>query len=265
MLKQRVLTAIVLLPLVAGLILFAPLWAVLGLLALGLGAAALEWAQLARLRSPAGRAAFVGLSVALAVAIWWVGSREGALGAIYGLSLAWWLIVLVMLFRRPALGRGGASLAGLLTLVPAWVAAADLYSDAARGGQWLLFVFVLVWAADVGAYFAGRAFGRHKLAPAVSPGKTWEGVAGGLLAVAAVLVAGAFWFHRPLLPLLVLGLAAAAVSVVGDLLESLVKRQAGQKDSGALLPGHGGVLDRVDSLLAALPVFVAGLRAFKGL
>lgn len=265
MLKQRVLTAIVLLPLVAGLILFAPAWVVLALLALGLGAAALEWAQLAQLRSLAGRAVFVLSAAVLALAIWWVGSRESALGAIYGLSLAWWLLVLVMLFRRPLLGRGGVILAGMLTLVPAWVAAADLYSDQARGGQWLLFVFVLVWAADVGAYFVGRAFGRHKLAPAVSPGKTWEGVAGGLLAVAAVSVVAAFWFTRPLLELLVLGLAAAAVSVVGDLLESLIKRQAGRKDSGTLLPGHGGMLDRVDSLLAALPVFVAGLRVFKGL
>lgn len=265
MLKQRVLTAIVLLPLVAGLILFASQWAVLGILALGLGAAALEWAQLARFRSRPSRAAYVLAVVALAPAIWWVGSREGALGAIYGLSLAWWLIVFVLLFRRPELGRAGAGLAGLLTLVPAWVAAADLYSDTGRGGQWLLFVFVLVWAADVGAYFAGKAFGRHKLAPAVSPGKTWEGVGGGLLAVAAILALAAVWFQRPLVPMLVLGLAVAVVSIVGDLLESLLKRQAGLKDSGALLPGHGGALDRVDSLLAALPVFVAGLRVFKGL
>lgn len=161
-------------------------------------------------------------------------------------------------------------LLGLLILVAAWLALADIK---AQGGNFMLSVFCLVWAADIGAYFGGRAFGRRKLAPSISPGKSWEGVWSGML---AVLLLAVLWiaidrhvgvdspsvYSRLLLGVgpvgMVLALAfLSAMSVVGDLFESMIKRQAGAKDSSQLLPGHGGVLDRVDALLPVLPLSLA--------
>jgi phosphatidate cytidylyltransferase len=123
----------------------------------------------------------------------------------------------------------------------------------------VLFCLLLVWMADIGAYFAGRRFGRRRLAPEVSPGKTWEGVLGGVAACIPVAVGGSFWVSVPLGGFLVLCLATVACSIVGDLTESLLKRFAGVKDSGTLFPGHGGVMDRIDSLTAAAPVLLLGL------
>ncbi len=123
----------------------------------------------------------------------------------------------------------------------------------------LLLALLIVWAADVGAYFAGKQFGRVKLAPSISPGKTWEGVLGGLLLVALLTVGAAYWTDTNLAVLLPFCLAVAALSIVGDLTVSMFKRTAGVKDSGKLFPGHGGVLDRVDSVAAAAPLFALGL------
>jgi phosphatidate cytidylyltransferase len=125
----------------------------------------------------------------------------------------------------------------------------------------LLFLLVLTAAADVGAYFGGRHFGRRKLAPQVSPGKTWEGLMSGMLAASLAAAGGALLLDQPILPWFALCLAVALVSVVGDLVESMFKRRTGLKDSGHLLPGHGGVLDRIDSLTAAGPAFMLGLLA----
>jgi len=119
-------------------------------------------------------------------------------------------------------------------------------------------VLVLAWAADIGAYFAGGRFGRLRLAPIVSPNKTWEGVIGGLAAGFVVALAGLAWFDLPALAFVSLCIAAVLVSVVGDLLESMFKRQRGLKDSGSLLPGHGGVLDRIDSLTSSVPLLALG-------
>ena len=123
----------------------------------------------------------------------------------------------------------------------------------------VLYLLLLVWAADIGAYFAGKRFGRLKLAPRVSPNKTWEGLLGGVGGALVVAAAGAFVFRLPPVPFIALGLALVMASIVGDLTESLFKRQAGLKDSGTLLPGHGGVLDRIDSLTSSVPFFVLGL------
>jgi phosphatidate cytidylyltransferase len=141
------------------------------------------------------------------------------------------------------------------------MAAAGVDASAARGPLWLLFALLLIWAADSGAYFAGVRFGRRKLAPRISPGKSWEGLFGGLAAAMLLSAAmlhwlGLGWAQLP--ELLLLTVVIVLVSVVGDLFESLLKRHAGAKDSSQLIPGHGGVLDRIDSLLAALPVFVLG-------
>jgi phosphatidate cytidylyltransferase len=154
------------------------------------------------------------------------------------------------------------ALAGDLILVPAWGALVALHGQEPHGPAWVLFLAALVWLADIGAFFAGRRWGRRKLAVRVSPGKSWEGVAGGVLAAlagaaVAVVLAGEPLHQVPILFVLVV--VTVAASVLGDLTESLFKREAGLKDSGGLLPGHGGVLDRIDSLLAAAPVFVLGL------
>jgi phosphatidate cytidylyltransferase len=128
-----------------------------------------------------------------------------------------------------------------------------------HGAQWTLFVLVLVWVADIGAFFCGRRFGRIRLAPEVSPGKTWEGALGGTAVSALVAVAGSAWFGVPLVAFLPLCLAAVGFSIIGDLTESLLKRFAGMKDSGSVFPGHGGVMDRIDSLTGAAPVLLLGL------
>jgi phosphatidate cytidylyltransferase len=146
---------------------------------------------------------------------------------------------------------------GLLILLPAWQGL--VYIKHMALGNWLIMaVMVLVWGADIGAYFSGRAFGKRKLAPAVSPGKSWEGVYGGLaLTLLITLVVGVVreWETKQILVALIGAAVVVLISVVGDLTESMFKRQAGIKDSSNLLPGHGGVLDRIDSLTAAIPVF----------
>jgi phosphatidate cytidylyltransferase len=144
-----------------------------------------------------------------------------------------------------------------------WICVHDLiYLHEVYGGGMLLYLFSLVWIADIGAYFSGRKFGKHKLAPTISPGKTWEGLVGGLLAnlvwIISVYQLSSGW-GLGLPQFLLISLATSLISVVGDLFESMLKREAGVKDSGKLLPGHGGVLDRVDSVIAAAPIFVAGI------
>jgi len=143
--------------------------------------------------------------------------------------------------------------------VPAAVGVGRLVLLDPRGQELLLFLLVLISAADIGAYFGGRALGKHKLAPRVSPNKTWEGFFAGMFAAGLAALAGGLMFHVPLGRWIFVCLAVALVSVVGDLLESMFKRQVGLKDSSTLLPGHGGVLDRLDSLTAAGPVFLLGL------
>jgi phosphatidate cytidylyltransferase len=175
--------------------------------------------------------------------------------------LALWGVVALLLTRFPLRLPRPVVLAGGLVLLPlAWLAFAWLLKTRGLGPQWVLYMFIVVAAADVGAYFAGRFLGRVKLAPQISPKKTWEGLIGGLCLVALVATGAAHWFGVPALPLVALSLAAAGISVVGDLGISMLKRTAGLKDTGQIFPGHGGVLDRIDSLLAAIPLFVLGVR-----
>jgi phosphatidate cytidylyltransferase len=176
------------------------------------------------------------------------------------LAVAWWLVAFLWLaLRAQAGGPRAAAVAGFLVLVPAGIGLSDLVRLQPNGRLLLLYLLVLIASADVGAYFGGRLFGRHKLAPQVSPGKTWEGLVAGMLAAAGVAVAGASIFDMPFWPWLLLCLLVAIVSVIGDLTESMFKRHVGLKDSGRLLPGHGGLLDRIDSLTAAAPTFLLGL------
>ncbi|BAN68669.1 phosphatidate cytidylyltransferase [endosymbiont of unidentified scaly snail isolate Monju] len=267
MLLQRVLTALVLVPLVvAGVLLASRQGLALvfgGFVLLG----AREMARLGGLRAwpvQAGYVGVVGLCL-LALYLWPdpVRDRWLQLGAI-----CFWLPASLVLFawRRPLEAVAGVRplilVLGAAQLVVAWLAVMALHGWGGQGPALLLFLLVLIWVADSGAYFAGRAFGRHKLSPQVSPGKTWEGAAGGL--AGAVLCGLAFdrlgLAPVPLLSLLGLCLLTTLVSIGGDLWESLLKRQVGLKDSGTLLPGHGGVLDRIDSLIAAAPLFALGLQ-----
>jgi phosphatidate cytidylyltransferase len=184
------------------------------------------------------------------------------LGYILRGAAVWWLVAFVWLaLRAQSGGRLAAAIVGFLVLVPAGIGLSHLVTLHPHGQLLLLYLLVLIAAADVGAYFGGRTFGRRKLAPHVSPGKTWEGFAAGMLAAATVGVAGAFLFDMSFWPWLFLCELVALVSVVGDLTESMFKRHVGLKDSGKLLPGHGGILDRIDSLTAAAPTFLLGLLA----
>lgn len=238
------------------------LFASTGVAAVLLGAlwlvGAWEWAGFARLAVP-GRVAYTASLALLGLAGYaWLDDRW--LAAILFASLLWWLVALFLVATYPrSLDRAFVASVGPLVLLPSLLLLVRLHATPGHGAALAFTALVIVWAADVGAFFVGRMLGKTKLAPAVSPGKTWEGVSGGLLAAALATGGAAYALALPLGPLVVLGGVTALVSVLGDLSESMFKRNVGLKDSGQLLPGHGGVLDRIDSLTAAVPVFVAGL------
>lgn len=255
MLKARIITAVIALA-VLMIILFAVPATVAELaVATVTLAGAWEWSALLRLQSPARRLLYV-MAVAILLALAYF--NIGAMGAeLLFVALAFWLaaMVWVMVYPTPV-PNIAVWLAGPLVLVPLFVALISLYRF---GSETLLFVLTVVWAADIGAFFAGKTFGRVKLKPSISPGKTWEGVIGGLIAVALLSTAGSYLFDERLIQLLPFCLAVACLSIVGDLTVSIFKRNAGIKDSGTLFPGHGGVLDRVDSIAAASPIFALGI------
>jgi phosphatidate cytidylyltransferase len=179
------------------------------------------------------------------------------------LACIWWAIALLWLTVAPGRHRPALALfCGIPVLVPAFIALARVQvaeQGFARGPEMVLWMLLLVFAADIGAFFAGRSWGRHKLAPLVSPAKTWEGALGGLVAVALIALIGTLHFGLPVAAGVVFGCAVGVYSVIGDLTESMFKRGAGLKDSGSLLPGHGGILDRIDSVTAAAPLYALGL------
>ena len=260
MLFQRVITALVLAPLAIGLLFFteSELFA-LGLMPMILVGAS-EWCRLAGVQSAVFKTIYVLLiGLLMLVCYQW----PLVIGPLLLLTPIWWLLVAWVVTGYPKnqprwlLSKSAMLLAGPLLLVVSWYAFVVM-----RGrpdGQWLiLLLFGLVWGADSGAYFAGRLWGRVKLMPAVSPGKSWEGVVGGSVAallIAAIAAVAMDQSGAELVYLVVVGMVTAWVSVVGDLAESLFKRRAGVKDSGKLLPGHGGVLDRIDGLVVAAPFF----------
>lgn len=258
MLKLRLLTAAVLIPLLlAAMFLLPPVgWKLVLLIPLAI--AAHEWATLAAL----GRAGEAMLMVGLAagVAALWLGDNANATRTVLALSVGCWAVVapVWLWLQMRVRNRLALGLAGIAVLLPMWLALAELQ----RAPLLLLLLMAVVWIADTAAYFFGHRFGRHKLAPAISPGKTWEGVAGALGTVTVyALILQHFHVTRDDLYLVPIFLGMTVFSIVGDLFESWLKRGAGAKDSGSILPGHGGVLDRIDALTAAMPlaalVFVA--------
>jgi phosphatidate cytidylyltransferase len=267
MLRQRVLTALLLAPLVILLILFSPTSLFAVMLAVAFLAATWEWSRLAGMKNRVNRGILVGFAAVVFVALWLLRESPLLWPALIVAGVAWWLLACVWL-RHFAFGaaptpenRNLKLLAGAFVIFPAWVAGVDIHAGESHGHVWAFLAMLLVWAADTGAYFAGRFFGKRKLAPQISPGKTWAGVYGAFVTSALVILVGGWLLgvrDARLIGLVVVSILTVASSIVGDLLESLMKRHASVKDSGALFPGHGGLLDRLDSVFAALPVFALG-------
>ena len=272
MTRTRLLAALVMAPVAIAAILLLPTQWMTMLAAVLFLAGLWEWFDLAEIEDTLARAVLLVANVGVMVAIVWA-SRWSAgftlvlfkLASVIG--VVWWLLALIWLGRykfasdHDTHARVFKLAAGALAVIPAWCALAWIHAEEPNGHRWLLTALAIVWAADTGAYFTGRKLGKHKLAPLVSPNKTIEGVIGGLVAGIVVgvvfsLFAGAQPAQLPWVALV--ALAAVLFSVVGDLFESLLKRHVGVKDSGHLIPGHGGILDRLDGVLAALPVFALG-------
>jgi phosphatidate cytidylyltransferase len=258
--KKRVLTAAVLVAVLLAVLLFLPANATVGALTLVVLAGAWEWSAFLRLTRPWQRGLYVAVVAASLPVVWFFTREEDGLKLVLQIAVVWWIVALGWVMFAPRLvSSWAAGIAGLLALVPAWLALSRMRLDFPDGALWVLFALVLVQVADIGAFFMGRRFGRTRLAPNVSPGKTWEGVIGGVVASALVAVIGGAYFNAPLTLFLPLCLAAVGFSIVGDLTESLLKRFAGLKDSGRLFPGHGGIMDRIDSVTGAAPVLFLGL------
>ncbi|MDP2267391.1 MAG: phosphatidate cytidylyltransferase [Thiobacillus sp.] len=253
-LLRRVLTALVMLGVFVSAVLWAPGWLWAALMAGVAGLAAYEWARLSDFTPLSARVyaallALAALVLPYVLAENWPAFQTGLIV----LAMGFWLLVapLWLLSRWRAQQVFVRALVGAVLLLPTWAALLYLHS---RGPAVLLGVMAIVWIADTAAYFAGRRFGRHKLAPTISPGKTWEGVAGAWVALALYAGALSLWVGLPLLSLVLMVSGLLYLSVLGDLFESWVKRVSGLKDSGSMLPGHGGVLDRIDALLSTVPI-----------
>lgn len=277
MTKTRLLAALIMAPIAILSVLFMSTPMLAALSALMFLAALWEWLKLADVDDTLARTILLVLNLALMVALVWASrSTSGFSFVLFQLAtvigVIWWLLSMLWLKHydfasdHDSHGRVFKLAAGTLAVVPAWCALVLIHADSPSGQRWLLLALFLVWSADTGAYFTGRKFGGkwfggRKLAPRISPNKSIEGLLGGLLLALVVAMigaplAGASVEQLPAVALV--ALASVSFSVVGDLFESLLKRHINVKDSGNLIPGHGGVLDRVDSVLAALPVFALG-------
>ena len=263
---MRVISALIMAPLVIYGVLFLDDPAFTSILGAVMLAGVWEWSHLIPLKTMAVRIIYTAAIAALMWLLWQTG-LERLIKPLLLVAFVWWLSALLWL-SRPQLGVQASMLnsslkmfAGALVILPAWAALSVLHAHGEHGPTLTLLLMMMVWLADIGAYFAGRQWGHRKLAPAISPGKTWEGVYGGLLAsLLFAAIAGGFFSHslKWTLAFMMISLVAVMFSVAGDLVESLMKRQSGIKDSGNIIPGHGGIFDRIDSLVAAAPMFLIG-------
>ena len=253
--KQRIITAVIALLALLGVLFLIPPAAAQVVIALVVLAGAWEWSAFLTGPTASVRPAYVVLIAALLAVVTFVPGVDTAL--ILKVSLVWWLAALVWAFMFPTPVPAALRwFGGVAVLVPLYLALVVLYQ---ASPAILLFALLIVWVADSGAFFAGKTMGKVKLAPKISPGKTWEGVIGGLVAVVLLTLGRSIWFDTDLAVFIPFCLAVACVSIIGDLTVSMFKRTAGLKDSGRLFPGHGGVLDRIDSVAAAAPLFALGL------
>jgi len=279
LLKQRIITALILAPLAIAAIFYMSLNNFAAFIMVVMAIGAWEWGPLMGFKNKRRRLAFVATTLSLIGGLWyaipltdlWLESAKlhQYIEYILWLAVAWWLLSATLTFLYPRYSNFWAShrsvrgLFGWLTLVPTWLAfmvirSNDYANDPYHGAQLIMFLFLMVWSADVGAYFVGKSIGKHKLMPNVSPGKTMEGFIGGVVfACLLVSLAGYIlqWNQQQFIIVLIVTMIITTISVLGDLNESMFKRQAGIKDSGSILPGHGGILDRIDSLTATAPIY----------
>lgn len=274
MLIHRILAAMVLIPLVMIVLFVAPLPIFTYIMVLVCGLAAWEWTQFLHITKTSQRLIFVLILMIILLLLIFSPISEviksNLFITILILSIAWWLVALCLVISYPNTTKYWHNsifiklLFAFFTLVPFFIGmialrSIDYNNNTYTGAIWLLYVFVLVWATDSGAYFAGRSFGRRKLSAKVSPGKTVEGFIGGVSVAIIISLCAYFsnFFTLKFSNFIISSIVAIFVSVLGDLTESMFKREAGIKDSGHLIPGHGGILDRIDSLTAAIPIFAA--------
>ncbi len=263
MLVQRILAAVLLIPVVVAIDWFAGTAVFGGVCAGVILIGAWEWARLAGMERTSGRVWYC-LLVAGALLVCHL-FRDSALAfLIPAAGVIWWVFGLsqVIYYQRGVctafVSTRTRALMGLPVLIPVWLSMVSLHAYASRGPQLVLMLLVMIWVADSAAYFTGKYFGRRRLASRVSPAKSWEGVWGALIATALMIPAFIYWSgigaERPLIYFMIC-MATVAASILGDLFESMMKRIGNIKDSGNAIPGHGGILDRIDSLTAAGPVF----------
>lgn len=277
--KIRVITALVMAPVAIAAILLLPTPWLAAAAALVFLIGLWEWFRLAEIDDTLQRTLLLSVNLVLMVLLVWASAGSPDLVPLRLVSLlgvVWWLLALLWLQRfefasdHQTWARGFKLGAGTLAVLPAWCALCLIHASQPNGQRWLFVALAIVWAADSGAYFAGRRFGGRlfggrKLAPRISPNKTLEGLLGGVIAGVLVALAGTFFAGAGLSELpfvLIVAVFTVLGSVVGDLFESLLKRHVGAKDSGDIIPGHGGVLDRIDGVLAALPIFALGKELF---
>lgn len=263
MTKTRLLTAIILIPLVVAVVFFLPPLTFFSLAMLVILLAGWEWATLAEIHHIAKKIVFLVLLAAALLLSMWV--------PMYGViftGVLWWLIALVLLamFPKGSHWWGNSltrSIMGFLVLIPCWLGLVVLQGFSPII---LMYCLILIWSVDSAAYFVGKKWGKHKIAPQISPGKTYEGFLGGLVAASIIAVAGFFVLNIPkedwLLFYAICLFGGGVITVLGDLFESMLKRQSQVKDSGGLLPGHGGILDRIDSMTTAIPFLALILPYF---
>ena len=283
-LPRRLTTAVVAVPVAVVAVLTLPTEGVALVVAVVVVAASVEWT---RMTAPPRLARYVfPLVVAVSVLLLWLAGTQwpGWLRVVCAISLAWWCVALAWVIRfeqacprvpesggRDVAAPAGAIVGGVvgwMVIVPTWAGLVYVHGSGEDGPSRMLLILLVVWAADTAAYFAGRRFGVRRLAARTSPGKSVEGAAGGMAAVGVLGITAGLWLDLPMVQTALLAflcVAAGALSVLGDLMESLVKRKSGVKDSGNVVPGHGGVLDRIDSLTAAAPAFAVGFDVLGAL
>lgn len=261
---QRILTAIPLAALATWLIFFQSSDVLFYALLLAVLIAGWEWGRLSGLQHIAARGVYaIGIAAATFMADYLVRNTAQAFTVLMVLSVVWWVYVLYRMSTRPPAAPAESRsvfkiLIGFITLIPAVLALRYVHT-VEQGPFWLFYIVSIIWVADIGAYFTGKRFGRNKLAPLVSPGKTREGLYGALVATTIYTMLAGLFFELGVIELtmlLIIAFFATLLSVVGDLFISVLKRERGVKDSGTILPGHGGVLDRIDSITSSAPYFV---------